>query len=177
MDEDHVEKGDVAKQVLAPELVITVAGRTGIGNDSGGNEGEDRTRKSPEIADVKQTLCLADEHIAAEDDAPAADSDGQMVDRVGTQGGHGNQAPEIGHFANNHHKGQYIAEIDLMLQIPDGIAEAVNEINDAGCDEDRQKVGKGEVFKFNGITLAEKVAKKIQHREASLHLKKILRKL
>ena len=87
------------------------------------------------------------------------------------------QPPEIGHFANDHHKGQHITEIELMLQIPDGIAEAVNEINDTGGNEDGQKVGKGEVLKFNGIALAEKVAAKIQHREASLFLKKILRKL
>ena len=54
-----------------------------------------------------------------------------------------------------------------MLQIPDGIAEAVNEINDTSGDEDGQKVCKGEILKFHGVTLAKKVTAKVQHNRVS----------
>ena len=82
MDKHHIEQGNVAQQMLTPELVITVTGRAGVGNDRRGDEGENRAGKSPEIADIKQTLRFADEHIATENDAPATDCNRKMINGI-----------------------------------------------------------------------------------------------
>ena len=165
MHENHVENGDIAKQVFGPELIVTVSGRAGVCNDRGGDQGEECAGKGPKISDVEKGLGFADDHVAGKDDHPAADSDGQMFQDISVQLRQNCQPPEIGQLGDDHHKGKYVAEIDFSLHVPDVIPEAINEENDADSNENRQKMGEGEVLKLYGVTCSKEITTKFKHRE------------
>ena len=165
MYEDHVEDRNIAHQVLHPELIIAVSSRAGVCNHCGGDQCEECAGECPEIADVEKGLGFPDDHVAGEDDHPAADGDGQMLQNVAVQLGQNCQSPEIGQLRDDHHKGQHIAEIGLPLHVPDVIPEAINEENDADSNENRQKMGEGEVLKLYGVTYSKEITTKFKHRE------------
>ena len=83
MHEDEVEDSDVADKMLGPELIEAKTSGASIGQDGGGYKRKCRSAESPEIADVEKVLILADHHKATEDDRPAANRDGKVIDGIG----------------------------------------------------------------------------------------------
>ena len=73
------------------------------------------------------------------------------------------QAPIIRAFIEDQKHAHKGTKGLLMLPISKLITIAVNKENSDGEKQNRQKMRKGKVFKFNGIALSEEIAEKIQH--------------
>ena len=157
MHKDHIKNGDIANQVLRPKLIVAEPGGAGVGDHCGGDQGEDRAAKSPEIADIKEGLGFSDDHIACEDRHPAAHGDGKMVNRVGTQGGTGDQPPIIGHFADNQDESQDVADDLFIFHGLQMIAETTGQKDEPHSNQNRQKMSQGEIGEFHAFALAEEI--------------------
>ena len=164
MDEDHVKDSHVPQSVLQPELVVAEARGACIGDDGGGDQCKDRASKYPEVDDVKQGLRFGDDHVAAKDDGPAANGNGEVVDGIGTERGDTHKAPVVGHFRADHGKGQDPSQGAVgAAAAAQTIAEAVDQIDQGGGQKNGQNVGEGECNKFDLVALSEKVAQKLFH--------------
>ena len=92
---EHKEDDDVTKGMFTPELVVAESGRSDMRQRGRREEGKKRAGEEPEIGNVKQPLCFADHHVAAKDDRPAADRDGEVVNRVRTKRRDSDKTPVI----------------------------------------------------------------------------------
>ena len=68
--------------------------------------------------------------IAAEYDRPAANGDGEMVDRVGVEGRrNADKTPEVRHLGYYHSECHYVSECSVVLAACEHVAIAVDEID------------------------------------------------
>ena len=104
MDKHHIKNGDIAQCVLQPKLIVPKTGRAGICNHSRRNQRENGAGEQPEIRNVKQRLRFGDRQIAAKNDTPAADCNGQMVNGVWIQFRNTHQPPKVRHLGDNQSK-------------------------------------------------------------------------
>ena len=96
MYEHHIENGEVTKGVLNPKLIVTISRMAcRCKYCTGSDQREYRTCKEPEVCDIKQSLRLADNGVAAEDDWPTAYSDGEMIYCIWCECLNAYQTPEI----------------------------------------------------------------------------------
>ena len=127
MHENHIENGYVAKSMLKPELIVTVSCGTGVGDNRRSDESKYRAREEPEISYIKKGLRFSNYKIGAEDNAPAANCNGQVINGVCAKGGNAYKTPKIRHFANYHCKGENKANCLFILKIPDDVSEFVDK--------------------------------------------------
>jgi len=161
--EDHVENRHITQRVLHPELVVTVARRTGIGQRRGRRQRKQRTGQQPEIADVKQRLLFADQHEAAENHRPAAYADGQRFDSSSRNLRQRGKTPIVGHIADDQRKRDHIPQGFLPLAPANPVAQAVNQRNHAQHEQDGRKMRKRQQSKLRFSPLTEEVTEKLLH--------------
>ena len=163
VDEDHVEDGDIEQGVGGPELVVAEPGGAGVGQGRGGQQGEEGAAEDPEIADVKEGLSLADDHVAAEDGGPAAHTDGQILHRAGLQGGYAHQPPVVAHLRADQREGQHIADGLLVLPGAEPVGVFADQPDHGQHPEDGREMGRGEQGELLSLALAEEVDEKVFH--------------
>ena len=129
MDEYCIEYRNVSERMLKPELIVAESGRAGICNNGRSYECENCTCKYPEINNFKKILRFRGYHIASEYNCPAANCNGQMVNRVWIQFRYTYKTSKVGHLANYHSECQSHSEFSLMPPTEKLITVYVNEIN------------------------------------------------
>ena len=144
--------------MFCPELIIAEPGGAAVGQRGGGQQGKDGAAEEPEIADVKQQLGLADDHVAAENGGPAADGDGQMIHRIGAQRGHAHQPPVVAHLRADQRKGQHIADGLLMLPAPEPSGIFADQKNRGQHQQNGCQMRRGKQEKLLGFALSKEIA-------------------
>jgi hypothetical protein len=163
MYEDKIKDSDISDKVLCPELIVSEACRSCVGQHRGGQNCKNGSAECPKVADIEKILVLIDDHKAAENDEPAANGYGKISLRALFKLGDTDQTPIISHFGYYHRKAYGVSPSVLVFASGKLVAEKIDREYYGDSRQNSQQMRKGKNFKFDFGSFTEKIMKKFLH--------------